>query len=96
MDETQTEITENKEQESTVSNSENGISGQNEGISPLEEARKINEDNKKLYSQMTAERIRIEKAAAELLVNGRTFAGQQEKKDDPAKKMADDIVSAFH
>ena len=96
MDETQTESTENKEQESPVSNSQDGIPGENEGISPLKEARKINEENKSLLKQLTNERIRIEKAAAEMLVNGKTFAGQTEKKEDPAKKIADDIVGAFH
>ena len=45
-------------------------------VSPLEELKRLNEENKKVLSEMKEERKKIEKAAAELLVSGRSFAGQ--------------------
>ena len=50
-------------------------------ISPLEEAKKLKEENIKLLAEMRKEREKIEKAAAELLVGGRSFAGQTKPKE---------------
>jgi hypothetical protein len=57
------------------------VSKDTDDISPIEEAKKIQEENKKILEQMTAERKKMEKAAADLMVGGRSFAGQQTKKE---------------
>jgi len=51
-----------------------------EEVSPIEEAKKVMEENKKLLAEMQTERKRIEKATAEMLVNGRSYAGDAQKK----------------
>lgn len=57
-------------------------------VSPLEEAKKILAEQKATLAAITEERKRVEKATAELLVNGRTFAGQQQKKETDDEKWA--------
>jgi hypothetical protein len=51
---------------------------------PIDEAKKILEETKKTLSDITAERKRIEKATAEMLVNGRSYAGQPATKPETA------------
>ena len=52
--------------------------------SPLELARQLNEDNKKLLEQISAERKRIEKASADMLISGRSYMSPKpvEKTED--------------
>jgi hypothetical protein len=59
-----------------------------EKISPLDEARKFNEDSKKVLAEMKSERLKIEKAAAEMLVNGKSLAGQVIKAETADEKWA--------
>jgi len=73
---------------------------QPDDISPLEEARKLNEENKKLLEQMTAERKRMEKLQADILIGGRSFAGKErvtpeQEAQTKAQTQADEIVKAF-
>lgn len=49
-----------------------------EDTNPIEEAKKILEETKKTLNSITEERKRIEKATAEMLINGRSYAGQTE------------------
>ena len=49
-----------------------------EDLSPLEQVRQFNEENKKLLVQITEERKKIEKASAEVLIGGRSKAGQSQ------------------
>jgi len=44
--------------------------------SPIEEAKKLLEETKKALEETKKERLRIEKATAEMLVGGRSYAGQ--------------------
>lgn len=48
----------------------------NIGLSPLEEAKTVLIENRKLLDALMDERKKIEKAAAEMLMNGRSFGGQ--------------------
>jgi len=48
----------------------------------IDEAKKILEENKNLLLLMTTERRRIEKATAEALINGRSYAGQSQPKTE--------------
>jgi hypothetical protein len=59
---------------------------ESEGKSPIEEAKKILEETKQTLSQISEERKRIEKATAEMLINGRSYAGQTEKKETDEEK----------
>ena len=61
-----------------------GIPRENEGISPIEEAKRVMWENKKLLDEIKSERIRIEKATAEMLINGRSYAGQAPPKPETA------------
>ncbi|MCK9595422.1 MAG: hypothetical protein M0R35_07095 [Candidatus Omnitrophica bacterium] len=53
-------------------------------FNPIDEAKKILEETKKTLGQITDERKRIEKATAEMLVNGRSYAGQNQTKPETA------------
>ena len=55
-------------------------------ISPLEEAKNILDENKKLLLNLTEERKRIEKAAANMMVSGRGFAGSQLREETEDEK----------
>ena len=59
-------------------------SSEGDGLSPLEEAKTILEENKKLLSQITEERKKLEKAGAEMMIAGKSFGGQRkvEESDD--------------
>jgi hypothetical protein len=59
-----------------------------EGKSPLEEAKEVLEETKKTLALISEERKRIEKVAADSLVNGKTFAGQKEKVETADEKWA--------
>jgi len=47
-----------------------------EEVNPIEEAKKVLEETKKVLVGITEERKRIEKATADMLINGRSYAGQ--------------------
>lgn len=49
---------------------------------PIEEAKKILEETKKTLEETKKERIRIEKATAEMLVGGRSYAGQEQPRTE--------------
>lgn len=53
-------------------------------VNPIEEAKAMLEENKKLLIAMSDERKKIEKATAEMLINGRSYAGQQPKPPETA------------
>lgn len=53
-----------------------------EAINPIEEAKKVLEETKRVLEETKKERVRIEKATAEMLVNGRSYAGQQTAKPE--------------
>jgi hypothetical protein len=55
-------------------------------ISPIEEAKKAIEENKKVLEEMKAERVKIEKASADLMLQGRGFAGKTEEKKEETPK----------
>ena len=74
---------ENKSQ-ITTPNTNDGIPREDEGISPIEEAKKVMEENKKLLEEIKSERKKIEKATAEMLINGRSYAGQAPPKPETA------------
>jgi len=57
-----------------------------EEISALEEFRRVNEENKKVLAELREERKKMENAAAELLVNGHSFAGQTPKVETADEK----------
>lgn len=57
-----------------------------EAINPIEEAKKVMWENKKLLDEIKAERIRIEKATAEMLINGRSYAGQKQPIQETAEE----------
>lgn len=60
----------------------------NDGISPLEEARKLRDENTKLLSELRKERERIEKASAEMLISGKSFNSQRQKEETADEKWA--------
>jgi hypothetical protein len=64
--------------------------------SPLEEAKNIQVENKKLLEAIKLERVRAEKAFADLAISGRSEMRKTEKKIDPAEIAAKEIVEAFH
>jgi formate-dependent nitrite reductase cytochrome c552 subunit len=51
---------------------------------PVDEAKKVLEETKNILEETRKERIRIEKATAEMLVNGRSYAGQSQPKAETA------------
>ena len=65
-----------------------------EDVNPIEEAKKILEETKKTLVQITDERKRIEKATAEMLINGRSYAGQTPPKpaEETPKEYKDRIM----
>ena len=62
----------------------------NNGISPLEEARKVLEETKKTAKLITEEREKIEKLQADSLINGNLFAGQAPIKKTEDEEYAED------
>jgi hypothetical protein len=81
-----------KEDQSSKNNDNDAAKGDLE-TSPIEEAKKILAEQKATLTAITEERKKIEKATAELLVNGRTFAGQQpQKKEETAKEYAQRVM----
>jgi hypothetical protein len=54
--------------------------GDNNILSPLEQAKAIQEENKKILEQMSEERKKMEKAAGEMIIGGGSFAGTQPTK----------------
>ena len=68
---------------------------QTEELSPLEQVKKINEDNKEILKQITEERKKIEKAAAEVLIGGRSTAGQAVLKISPEEKIKTETKELF-
>ena len=70
---------------------------ESEGKSPIEEAKEVLDETKKTLDKISEERKRIEKATAEMLVNGRSYAGQTHVKEKTeAEKMAEEITGAFN
>jgi hypothetical protein len=67
-------------------NKEVVVEDKKEDVNPIEEAKKILEETKKTLSQITDERKRIEKATAEMLINGRSYAGQIKKNETADEK----------
>ena len=65
-----------------------------EDVNPIEEAKKILEETKKTLVQITDERKRIEKATAEMLINGRSQAGQTPPKpaEETPKEYAERVM----
>lgn len=57
--------------------------------SPLELARQLNEDNKKLLNQITEERKKIEKASAEMMISGRSYMSPKPKEKTEEEKWAE-------
>jgi hypothetical protein len=55
-------------------------------INPIDEAKNVLEETKKTLASITEERKRIEKATAEMLVNGRSYAGQPQPKEETAEE----------
>lgn len=64
-----------------------------EEISPLEEAKKILEFNRKLLLEMQEERKKLEKTAANIMLGGRAFAEKQaEKKEETPQEYSARIL----
>ncbi len=66
--------------------------------SPLEEAKKVNVDNKKLLEEIKEERIKTEQAHADMLVAGKAEAGsvpKEETQDEKDQKVADEMIKSF-
>lgn len=71
---------------------DNAINGLDKGassigeseINPIEEAKKILGESKRVLEETKKERMRIEKATAEMLINGRSYAGQAPPKQETA------------
>jgi len=58
-------------------------------INPIEEAKQILEQSKRVLEETKRERVRIEKATAEMLINGRSYAGQAPpRQETPDEKWA--------
>jgi hypothetical protein len=55
-------------------------------INPIEEAKKVLEESRKILDETKKERIRIEKATADSLINGKSQAGQIPKKETEDEK----------
>jgi len=66
----------------------NGPDEVKEEISALEEFRRVNEENKKVLAELKEERKKMENAAAEMLINGHSFAGQSPKVESADEKWA--------
>lgn len=59
-----------------------------EEMNPIDEAKKVLEETQKALTSITEERKKIEKATAEMLVGGRSYAGQTKKEETPDEKWA--------
>ena len=73
--------TENKQEESKI-----------EEESPIDEAKQILEENKKVLNDLKEERVKLEKAAANIALSGKSFAGKQEKKEETPREYKDRIM----
>jgi hypothetical protein len=51
---------------------------------PIDEAKKVLKETNETLLKITEERKRIEKATAEMLINGRSYAGQPTQKPETA------------
>lgn len=94
MDEKEETQTEGNQQEETSQSTDVGNAPQEE-ISPLDEAKQVLLETKKHLIAITAERQKIEKAAADLLVNGRSFAGQRPKEKTEDEKWAESAKERY-
>jgi hypothetical protein len=83
-----TEETKSEVPEEAEANDNSDTHTEDAETSPIDEAKKILEETKKERVLIEAERKRIEKATAEMLVGGRTFAGQQKKVETEDEKWA--------
>ncbi len=88
------EEAENKTETTETTNTDSNI------LSPLEQAKQIQEENKKLLEEIRKEREKIEKASADLLIGGGSLAGnftqpkpptQAEKDQEMAERIANSI-----
>jgi len=57
-----------------------------EAVFPLDEAKRVLEETKAQADKITAERKKIEKATAELLISGKGLAGQNKEVSEEEKK----------
>lgn len=70
-------------------------------ISPIEDAKKTLEENKKVLAELREERQKIEKAVSDNMLGGRSMAGQpqptseEQKRKEEAQRRADEMVKAF-
>ena len=64
-------------------------------VNPIEEAKKVLEETKATLAKITEERKRIEKATAEMLVNGRSYAGQEAPKLSEEQKKKEGAIEFF-
>ena len=80
-----------------MDNSQNSTEGKTEEVvsaiptsrpSKLSEAKDLLAENTKLLAQIREERIKIETAAADLMIGGRGFAGQTQKVETQDEKWA--------
>jgi hypothetical protein len=83
--------TDNQDQQNSEQNKEDNQEDKNEGKSALDEIKETLEETKKTLAQITEERKRVEKATAEMLVNGKTYAGQTQQKPREEKLKEDAI-----
>jgi hypothetical protein len=81
--------TDNPTQPNSTDNPDAVNPSADEGKSVIEETKEMLEENKKILTAITDERKKIEKAAAEVLVSGRSYAGQPAKKQETAEEKAD-------
>lgn len=67
--------------------------------SPVEEARRLNKELQDTYSKISEERVKLEKLHSDLIIGGRSFAGQQAPKEltpeEKVKQLADQTVKNF-
>ena len=75
-------------QETQIGEIKEEVKEETEEINPIEEAKLIRDETKRNLIAITEERKKIEKATAELLVGGRSFAGQQTKQETVDEKWA--------
>lgn len=82
------------EDKNTGANQDDKDKTENSELSPLEEARKLNAENKKILEGLKQERIKIEKATADFLVGGKSFAGagKIEPKKETDKEYAQRVM----
>ena len=85
---------EKKEPESSTETKDAGV--QSGTISELDRADQIAERQKRENDRKEELLTREENLEARRRVGGVTEAGQEQKKEDPAKKAADEIVNAFN